>query len=108
MAHSPYVFDTTADNFHAHVGFMRAAQNAPPVEQLERAIGDNPDNLEARYQLCALKMTQDRYEEAMQQLLEIVRRDTAPPATGRGVTACSPSSASWARMTNASGVTGRC
>ena len=35
----------------AHVGFIRAAQVVPPVEQLELAIRDNPDDLEARYQL---------------------------------------------------------
>lgn len=64
-------------NLSAHVGFIRAAQDAPPVERLEHAIGNNPDDLEARYQLGALKMAQDRYEEAMQQLLEIVRRDNA-------------------------------
>ncbi len=64
-------------NLSAHVGFIRTAQDAPPVEQLEHAIGDNPDDLEARYQLCALKIAQDKYEEAMNQLMEIVRRDSA-------------------------------
>lgn len=58
-----------------HVGFIRTAQDAPPVAILERAIADNPDDLEARYRLCAIKMTQDDYTAAMEQLLEIVRRD---------------------------------
>lgn len=58
-----------------HVGFIRAAADAPPVAALERAIADNPDDLEARYRLCAIKMTQDDYTAAMEQLLEIVRRD---------------------------------
>lgn len=60
-----------------HVGFIRTAQDAPPVATLERAIADNPDDLEARYRLCAIKMTQDDYAAAMEQLLEIVRRDHA-------------------------------
>ncbi len=59
----------------AHVGFIRTAQEAPPVSTLEKSLSDNPDDLEARYQLCAVKITQDEYEDAMQQLLEIARRD---------------------------------
>jgi putative thioredoxin len=58
-----------------HVGFIRTAGDAPPAAALERAIADNPDDLEARYRLCAIKMTQDDYTAAMEQLLEIVRRD---------------------------------
>lgn len=60
----------------AHLGFIRAAQDTPPAEILERAIAGNPDDLEARYRLAALKITQDEYEAAMQQLLEIVRHDS--------------------------------
>ena len=62
-------------NLSTHAGFIRASQDAPPIETLERALTDNPDDLETRYQLCAVKMTQDNFEEAMKQLLEIVRRD---------------------------------
>jgi putative thioredoxin len=62
-------------NLSVHVGFIRTAGDAPPVATLERAIADNPDDLEARYRLCAIKMTQDDYAAAMEQLLEIVRRD---------------------------------
>ncbi len=63
-------------NLSAHLGFIRAAQDAPSAEILERAIAGNPDDLDARYRLGALKITQDKYEEAMQQLLEIVRHDS--------------------------------
>ncbi len=59
----------------AHVGFLRAAREAPPPERLERAIADNADDLEARYQLAARCLVADDYEPAMQQLLEIARRD---------------------------------
>ncbi|BAV33189.1 thioredoxin [Sulfuricaulis limicola] len=64
-------------NLSVHAGFLRTAGEAPPVATLERAIADNPDDLEARYQLGAIKMAQDDYETAMQQLLEIARRDPA-------------------------------
>ena len=59
----------------AHLSFIRAAQGAPSVETPERVIIDNPDDLAARYRLSAVKATQDDYEGAMEQLLEIVRRD---------------------------------
>lgn len=64
-------------NLSVHAGFIRAAQDAPPVATLERTIADNPDDLEARYRLCALRVTRDEYEAAMEQLLEIVRRNPA-------------------------------
>ena len=58
----------------AHVAFLRAARDAPPVEQLRQAITDDPDNLEARYQLSAVHLVANDYEAAMQQLLEIANR----------------------------------
>ncbi|MCR4302287.1 MAG: tetratricopeptide repeat protein [Sulfuricaulis sp.] len=62
-------------NLSVHVSFIRTAQEAPPIATLENSISHNPDNLEARYQMSAVKMMQDQYEDAMQQLLEIARRD---------------------------------
>ena len=62
-------------DFSAHVRFVRVAQEAPPVQTLEQAIADNPNDLEARYRLSARKLTQDDFEGAMDQLLEIIRRD---------------------------------
>lgn len=62
-------------NLSAHVSFIRTARESPPASTLEKSLSDNPDDLEARYQLCAIKITQDEYEAAMQQLLEIARRD---------------------------------
>lgn len=38
-------------NLAIHAGFIRTAQGTPPVEQLERAIAANPDDLETRYRL---------------------------------------------------------
>jgi putative thioredoxin len=58
-----------------HAGFLRVAQNAPEIEILEGDILAEPDKSVARYQLSALKLMQNDYAGAMQQLLEIVRRD---------------------------------
>lgn len=57
-----------------HVGFLRAARDAPPPEALERTIAADPDDLEARYRLGAVRLVASDYEAAMQQLLEIVAR----------------------------------
>jgi len=45
------------------------------MPELERRIVADPANHEARYQLSAHKVLANDYERAMQQLLEIVRRD---------------------------------
>lgn len=60
-----------------HVGFLRTARDAPPPEELRRAVDDDPDDLEARYRLSAVYLVASDYEPAMQQLLEIARRDRA-------------------------------
>jgi len=59
----------------AHVSILRAARDAPPLTELEQAIAANPDNLEARYQLSAVQLVANDYDAAMQQLLEVARRD---------------------------------
>jgi putative thioredoxin len=59
----------------AHVAFLRAARDAPPAAELEQTIAADPDNLEARYQLSAVRLIANDHDAAMQQLLEIARRD---------------------------------
>lgn len=59
----------------AHVAFLRAARDAPPEETLRSTIATDPANLEARYQLSALRLVANDYDDAMEQLLEIARRD---------------------------------
>lgn len=58
-----------------HVGFLRAARDAPPEEALRAAVAANHADLEARYQLSALRLVANDYDAAMEQLLEIARRD---------------------------------
>jgi len=59
----------------AHVSILRTAREAPPATELEQAIAANPGNLEARYQLSAVQLVANDYDAAMQQLLEIAKRD---------------------------------
>jgi putative thioredoxin len=61
----------------AHAGFLRVAQSAPDIATLERDITENPGKTIARYQLSAIKLLQNDYAGAMEQLLEIVRSDRA-------------------------------
>jgi putative thioredoxin len=59
----------------AHLSFIAAADDAPAPEVLERRLADDPGDCDARFQLAALKLMADDYEPALQQLIEIVRRD---------------------------------
>jgi putative thioredoxin len=59
----------------AHVSILRVAREAPPAAELEQAVAANPGNLDARYQLSAVRMLANDYDAAMQQLLEIARLD---------------------------------
>jgi putative thioredoxin len=59
----------------AHVSILRTAHEAPPAAELEQAIAADPGNLEARYRLSAVQLVANNYDAAMQQLLEIARRD---------------------------------
>lgn len=62
-------------NLASHLGFIRAAQGAPPIGVLEDTVAHDPADLDSRYQLAALKVVRDDYEGAIVQLLEILTRD---------------------------------
>lgn len=59
----------------AWLEFARIAADAPAPAELEKAIATNPDNCEARSQLSAQRVLANDYESALQQLLEIVKRN---------------------------------
>ncbi len=59
----------------AHLGVIVTATQAPDRTVLEQAIAADPADVAARYTLSALMVTSDDYDDAMAQLLEIVRRD---------------------------------
>jgi putative thioredoxin len=60
-----------------HVGFILAARDAPPLADLQRTIDAHPDDLETRYRASAVLLTRNDYDAALDQLLEIHRRDPA-------------------------------
>jgi putative thioredoxin len=57
------------------VRFARTEADAPPVEELEQAIAADPANLKARDQLGVHHIQAGNYEAALQQFLEIMKRD---------------------------------
>jgi len=59
----------------AKVHFARAAHGAPSLEQLRRTVTSTPDDLATRYQLAASLVMAGAHEQAMDELLEIMRRD---------------------------------
>lgn len=59
----------------ARTDFALIAAAAPPAAELEQTIASDAGNVAARTQLGALRVTAHDYEGALQQLLEIVRRD---------------------------------
>jgi len=64
-------------NLLAHAGFIRAAQQVDDVQALQRQVEASPDDVALRYQLSAVYLIEDKYTQAMDQLLEIIRRDRA-------------------------------
>ncbi len=59
----------------AQLEFGRSAHGAPSLPELERAVAEDPKNSAARYQLAARHVVAGQFEEALRQLLELVRRD---------------------------------
>ena len=55
--------------------FALAVKDAPPIDALEITAASEPDNLEARYQLGASYVLNDRFEEALETFMHILQRD---------------------------------
>ena len=62
---------------NAKLDLAKGAGEAPAEDVLGQRIASNGDDLEARLQLAHLQVAQKRHREALEQLLEIVRRDRA-------------------------------
>lgn len=58
-----------------HAQFILAAQQAPEITQLEASLENAPDDVEQRFQLSARYLIVDRYTDAMDQLLKIIKLD---------------------------------
>ncbi len=65
-------WDTRLEALRAAVSFARSGANA---DELKAKLAANPDDHEARLKLAQLHAGARRYGEAMDELLEIVRRD---------------------------------
>jgi len=63
------------ENVRLRLSLHRVAAEAPPRAALEQALAADPGDMHARYQLAARFALAGEYEPAMEQLLEIVRRD---------------------------------
>ena len=59
----------------SRIEFKQKSRDVPDRSELEQRIEANPGDVEARAQLGALLVSEEAYEGAMQQYLEIVRRD---------------------------------
>lgn len=57
------------------IRFARIAADALPMAELEQAISLDPNNCDARLKLSAHQVLENDYEPALQQLLEIVKRN---------------------------------
>ena len=63
------------ERLRARLEFLRIVADAPSADELERELEKNPADHLSRYRLAARLALQGHYEQAMEQLLEIVRRD---------------------------------
>jgi len=79
-------FDTLSNNAEQHSNYeaimarLAAAERAatlPPAGLLARCIANTPDNLQARLDLAELQISLREYRSALEQLLEVVKRDRA-------------------------------
>jgi putative thioredoxin len=59
----------------ARLEFAEKGQALPDAAELEQRIRSDENDLQARLELAELLVAQERYEEALDQLLEIIRRD---------------------------------
>jgi len=60
---------------HAQIELARQAENAGPVAELRTAVEADPDNLQARFDLAQALHAAGEAEAAVEELLELFRRD---------------------------------
>ena len=64
-----------AEKILAMSAFIGATENAASETEIEKHLKDNPQDLDARYQLGALKILDDNNEAGLMQFLEIMQRN---------------------------------
>ncbi|MGR3363744.1 MAG: thioredoxin [Maritimibacter harenae] len=62
---------------HAQIELARQAENAGPVDDLRAKVEANPDDHQARYDLAQALYASGQTEAAVEELLELFRRDRA-------------------------------
>ncbi|EDN70012.1 Thioredoxin [Beggiatoa sp. PS] len=67
--------DKEVSELMAHFMFSSVAANAPSKETLKMTLANTPEDLMARYQLSACQVLEDDYEAALENLLELMRRN---------------------------------
>ncbi|MBW8824421.1 MAG: tetratricopeptide repeat protein, partial [Xanthomonadales bacterium] len=67
--------DDRAVQARARLGFAALLKDAPPPATLEQAVAANPADLHARHLLGAHKLVSGDAEGALEQFMEILRRD---------------------------------
>jgi len=65
----------TAISLETRLALWQIAQAAPPVATLEATVQADPEDCSARHQLAARRTMAGDYEAALEQFLEILRRD---------------------------------
>ncbi len=69
--------DDQATRLGALIEFAATVSETPSLEQVRARLTDNPDDSEARYALAAHCVVNSDYETALDELLELLRRDRA-------------------------------
>lgn len=72
---APARLTVAARAIDGQIRFARLRAGAPSRQELEQALARNADDCRARELLAACAVTEQDYESALQQLLEIVKRD---------------------------------
>lgn len=67
--------DSAVSSAKAMLDLARKSEEAADTSALEQKVADQPDDLQARFDLALALQARDKREAAMEQLLEIVRRD---------------------------------
>jgi putative thioredoxin len=64
-----------ATRMSALLEFAMVTRDAPPMAELENAVENNPDDMEARYQLAAWYVLDSRMEQALEAFMQLLQRD---------------------------------
>ena len=70
-----HLADEEVKALQGQLRFAEVAAGAPTSETLRRRIEKEPEDLEARYLLGARQVVEGDYEEALEQFLEVLKRD---------------------------------